>query len=75
MDDDFKRRIRLDSIFESAFNSHIFNDNIIQLAFLYLGERLLESSAFVLAAYTCNHGMALVQQLMKNVYSNEASSA
>lgn len=67
MDDDFKRRIRFDNIFESAFNSHIFNDNIVQLSFLYIGERLLESSALVLAAYTCNHGMALVQQLLKNV--------
>lgn len=75
MDDDFKRGIGLDNIFESAFNSDIFNDNIIQLAFLGLGERLLESSALVFAAYTCNYGMALVQQLMKNVYCNEASTA
>lgn len=75
MNDDFKRRIGLDDIFESAFNSNIFYDNIIQLAFLCIGERLLESSALVLAAYSCNHGMALVQQLMKNVCCNEASTA
>lgn len=60
MDDDFERRVGFDDIVESAFNSDILDNNIIQLAFLCIGERLLENLALFLGAYACNHGMALL---------------
>lgn len=75
MDDGFERRVGLDDIVKSAFNSDILDDNKIQMAFLRIGERLLESLALFLGAYACNYGMALLQQLMKNVCCNEATTA
>lgn len=75
MDDGFERRVGLDDIVKSAFNSDILDNNRTQLAFLCIGEQLLESLGFFLGAYACNHGMALLQQLLKNVYRHEATTA